>query len=36
LNRSYQNRSRGNTNYNRARSSGGARGGARMGGGRRR
>ncbi len=36
LNRSYQNRSRGNTNYNRARSYGGARGGARMGGGRRR
>ena len=39
LNRSYQNRSRGNTNYNRARSTrsyGGSRGGARMGGGRRR
>lgn len=36
LERSYQNRSRGNTNYNRSRSSGGARGGARMGGGRRR
>ena len=39
LNRSYQNRSRGNTNYNRARSTrsyGGARSGGRMGGGRRR
>ncbi len=36
LDRSHQNRSHGNTNYNRSQSYGGARGGARSGGGRRR